>query len=39
MTQATAHATMIFGALVGGGVGDEVDADLLRGRHFPVAGR
>ena len=38
MTQAIAHATMIFGALVGGGLGEEAAADLLRGRHFLVAG-
>jgi len=37
MTQAIAHATMIFGALVGGGVGEEAAANLLRGR-FLVAG-
>ena len=35
---ATAHATMIFGALVCGGLGEEAAADLLRGRHFLVAG-
>jgi hypothetical protein len=38
MTQAIAHATMIFGALVCGGLGEEAAADLLRGRHFLVAG-